>query len=417
METIKTAVVVVLLLLVLYGVYVVLNKPELAPVDTAWQQGTGEAPVVELGKPTDPQTLRPAGVGPEAGPPKPAPALSAPPLFDAPRTADAPVRNVNDDPHARRLQAPPAELTSPVAPATATVREAAPPVDLPPAKPASRTLIAAADEPAREPHVASPADTSAEPSRPSAYVTPKNLNVTDDAELPALRAFDSAWSSAVAQLQKQQWSEALLTLSFFYNAPDLSGEERQRLIDLLDPLAGRVIYSAEHTLEAPYEVQPGETLLNVADECRVPAALLQNINGLANPQSLAPGTKLKVLRGPFRAEVDLNGSELVLFCGKYYAGRFPISIGNDPPPRTGQYEVLAMQEGREYESRDGLRIPARAADNPYGNVWIDLGSDLAIHGSPDKIPAHGSLGCISLNSRDAADLFGILSAGSKVLVR
>ena len=36
-DTLKTAVVVVLLLAVLYGVYVVLNKPEQFPQELAWE--------------------------------------------------------------------------------------------------------------------------------------------------------------------------------------------------------------------------------------------------------------------------------------------------------------------------------------------------------------------------------------------
>ena len=59
METIKTAVVVVLLLAVLYGVYVVLNKQDLTPpsdVDT-WNE-TATLPQVDTGMPSSLDSLR-----------------------------------------------------------------------------------------------------------------------------------------------------------------------------------------------------------------------------------------------------------------------------------------------------------------------------------------------------------------------
>ncbi len=89
-------------------------------------------------------------------------------------------------------------------------------------------------------------------------------------------------------LQKGQWSDALLTLSFFFHDPEITGEERQRLLDLLDPLAGKVIYSKEHTLEVAYEVKPGERLDAIAQQLQVPVSLLQNINGIAIPMNSSP---------------------------------------------------------------------------------------------------------------------------------
>jgi LysM repeat protein len=241
------------------------------------------------------------------------------------------------------------------------------------------------------------------------------------------RVFQNAWNAAVGQLEKGQWEEALFTLSLRYNDPDVTGEARTRLMDLLDPLAGRVIYSNEHTMDPPYLVRPGDTLQSIADQHQIPMALLQNINGIRDPNALQPGTKLKVLSGPFRAEIDRKQSELVLFLDRYYAGRFAISVGNDPEPTPAEYVVKAKQPGREYYTRDQSKIPAKAPDNPYGDWWIGLGrdgvggdgpvGDVCIHGSPEPTPLHAGLGCVSLSSADAADVYHILSVGSKVVVR
>jgi hypothetical protein len=144
---------------------------------------------------------------------------------------------------------------------------------------------------------------------------------------------------------------------------------------------------------------------------------LKNINGIADPERLTPGSVLKMVRGPFRAEIILAKDELVLFLGDCYAGRFAVSIGNDPRPNPAELSVVGKQEGREYYAPDGSRIPPLAPENPYGRWWIDLGGDVCIHASAEATPTHGGLGCISLDSNDAADVFGILSIGSKVLIR
>ena len=94
-------------------------------------------------------------------------------------------------------------------------------------------------------------------------------------------------------MDSEQWASALLTLSLFYNNNELNADEHQQLVDLLDPLAGKVIYSNEHLLDRPYVVQAGETLEQIASQFQVPAALLQNINGIQNPNYLTPGTQLK----------------------------------------------------------------------------------------------------------------------------
>lgn len=432
METIKTAVVVVLLLAVLYGVYVVLNKPELAPPPqaAAWDEDTAAPPQVEMGVPNPLHGLQPMPLDQQAAqssPSTPAASLPADPTQIA---ASVPQASIT------RITAPDPAAVPPATPAPGASAPAAPSVSRSPLETEQAGTKLASASIAAEPLVtprhqaaagtpepvseddppAAPAGTDAQPQR-SIYAEAAKAEAQDRAEFRSIRAFDNAWNSAVAQLQKGQWSEALLTLSFFFHDPDLTGEERQRLLDLLDPLAGKVIYSDEHTLEGPYTVKPGERLADIAERFQLPVGLLQNINGIATPDALQPGTPLKVLRGPFRAEIDLKRSEMVLFLGKYYAGRFSVSVGNDPMPQASEYQVLAKEAGREYVGVNGVRIPPKSADNPYGALYLDLGNRVGIHGSPDKLPPSGGLGCLSLSAADVADVYGILSVGSKVTIR
>lgn len=226
----------------------------------------------------------------------------------------------------------------------------------------------------------------------------------------------NAIQTADRQYASDQRKEALSTLSIFYSTPNLTGEQRSELLSRLDPLAAEVIYSRRHLLETPHRVGQNETLIEIARRYEVPWQLLANINQIQDPVTVLPGTELKVVRGPFRAEVDLALSELTLFLGDLYAGRFPIGIGNDPRPKPGTFTVQDKQESRTYYDAAGSPVPPGSPDNPYGNAWIDLGGQLSIHGSPSTTNPTDK-GCISLAADYADDLYGILSQGSSVTIR
>lgn len=248
--------------------------------------------------------------------------------------------------------------------------------------------------------------------------TPPSLNA---ANVPASSAepnqgLANAIRTADRQYAAGQMLEALMTLSLFYNSPDLTSSDREALVSRLDPLAAAVIYSRRHLLEQPHRVGANETLMEVATKYEVPWQLLANINGIEDPVAILPGTELKVVRGPFRAEVDVARNELTIFLRDLYAGRFQINVGAQPAPEPGTYTVLEKQSARTFYDSNGSPVPPGDARNPYGTVWMDLGKQLCIHGSPDRSKPTTE-GCISLRGDQAEDLYGILSQGSSVTIR
>ncbi len=226
----------------------------------------------------------------------------------------------------------------------------------------------------------------------------------------------NAIRTADMQFRQDKRKDALSTLSIFYNTPNISAEQRGEMLARLDPLAREVIYSKRHLLEQPHRMSRNETLQDVAQSYNVPWQLLANINGIEDPLTILPGTELKVVRGPFRAEVNLTLKELTLFMGDYYAGRFPIAVGNDPVAVEGSYTIQDKQTGKTFYNRSGNPVAAGSPANPYGNFWMDLGNQLSIHGSPNPTRPTEN-GCISLAEDIADDLYGILSQGSSVTIR
>jgi lipoprotein-anchoring transpeptidase ErfK/SrfK len=231
--------------------------------------------------------------------------------------------------------------------------------------------------------------------------------------------FAEVMEAARQDLEAGQMTNALEQLSGWYNDPHLAPAEQQQLNQLLDQVAGTVVYSTQHLLEPPYEVQPGERLEDIAQRYNVPWQLLAKINGIDDPASLRPGERIKVVRGPFNAVVDLEKRELTLtLANGSYAGRFPIGIGQDQPPREGSFTVSDKVVDPVYHGRNSV-VGAGDQANPYGTRWIGLGTDLAIHGTDraENVGRADLPGSISMKPQDIEDVFDILATGSQVTIR
>ena len=473
MDTLKTAVIVVLLLAVVYGAYVVLSKPDAPlPQEIAWHDQKSSEPLqIDMGKSdqhspsssVENSTSKMDSMwssDKKANEPKPLNSAtstadkSAVETTEVPKPSAAgfgfpatPANLLSDKPVADRSGSEAGALGSVAAPnllgsgpslgsrnegnlgdsktgtssglpslpeLRSTSNDSKFPSDLSDAPSSGDGTLPKATDPSQP-----GSGTTAAPGTPDPSLGPisENSSASNSAQAVTTSAvYDAALREAQWQMDESKWQSVLFTLSKFIHSPDLNADQQRKLYDLLDPLAAKVIYSAEHLVEPAYEVRRGDRLADIAQTYQIPWELLANINGIENPDLLVPGTKLKILRGPFRADVNLHANELTLFTGQLYAGRFPISVGTDPAPKLGEYQILEKQTGRVYYAGDGRTIPADDSTNPYGRVWLGLGSELSIHSSPDGGDSSG-MGCISLSPLDASDVYSILSQGSPVVIR
>jgi len=220
------------------------------------------------------------------------------------------------------------------------------------------------------------------------------------------KAFADFIQAARDEIAQGKLAEVHKTLSLWYDNPQLSPEEACQITELLDYLAGKVIYSREHVLERPYTVISGDTLPRIARKYGVPWQLLAKINGIRDPEHLQPGQQLKVVRGPFEAVVHLDRHEMTIMLRGLYAGRFPIGIGRDQQGLEGVYSV----EDKVLQPED--------PSNPLGRYWIRLSDRIGIHGTndPRNIGTTGGPGSICLDDQDIEDVHDILSLGSRVQI-
>jgi LysM repeat protein len=434
MNTFKTAVVLATLLGVGYGMHVVLNKPADSGADNGWGDSSSE-PLASLNlnafkkvgsskqpdeQLTPPQVEIPTNVA--VATPSAEPTLT--PSLSAPTELAASSAVANPPP----VQ----EMPSSMAPSAGTSLASTVPLShntpMTTMTPVGPTPPATAVYPAETGGTASMIQTVSASSS-SEQATPAGQASTPSApgQLPGMLKrdpFEEAWQLAESQVQAQQFVEALMGLSLTLSTDQLNDEQRARSISLLDQLAGTVIYSKQHSLSAPYTVQPGDTWDSIALKVSLTPEFLSRVNQLSAIDPLQPGQTIKVVQGPFRAELSLARRELTLYLGRLYAGRFEVAIGRDLPQQVSQLDVASKDGPRPYYDRQtGQVVQAGAPENPYGNHWISLrdGSasgdqGLGIHSTGSRVQASDTRGCISVSEEDADDLKAILVVGSKISV-
>lgn len=224
----------------------------------------------------------------------------------------------------------------------------------------------------------------------------------------ATSGYAAARPAIQAALDRNELARAHVLLTNWYADPSLLPEERREVDRLLGQLAGTVIYSTEHRLEPPHQVQAGETLETIAKQYGATWQLLAKINGVTSPGAVQPGQMLKVVRGPFEAVVDLSEAELYLTVGGRYAGRFPVTVNEAGTPE-GLYKVTSKLA----QYRPG----SPAADGQGYAKSLTLGGAGGPGGASLSVGVVGGSEPIAVVASDMGDLFDILSEGSQVTVR
>ncbi|QDT70251.1 LysM domain protein [Planctomycetes bacterium MalM25] len=218
--------------------------------------------------------------------------------------------------------------------------------------------------------------------------------------------FDAAWQAAQTALQRNELPQAHRMLSKWRTEPNLTPTQRTQLESLLAQLAGTLVYSTQHFLAPPHRVEAGETLATIGEQYQVPWQLLAKINGVAKVDGVEPGQVIKVLRGPFAADVDLQRGELALMLDGVYAGKFPIRVEGATP---GEGAWMVGQKRLEPDALSASPVtPKVVLQSPTGQQ-VEL--------SATPTPSPGTTGRLTVASRDLSDLYDILSVGSAVTIR
>ncbi len=193
---------------------------------------------------------------------------------------------------------------------------------------------------------------------------------------------------------------------------------RPQLQEHLDRTAAAIFFQPQPHFVEPYVIEPGDRLEAIAAEYKVPWEYLSKLNR-TDPKRIQAGRRLKVVRGPFAAVVELTDFSLTVHLQGYYVRRFSVGIGRDGASPIGKFSVLNKVVNPQYTDPDGRVIASDDPANPLGERWIDLGNSYGIHGTidPDSIGKAASRGCIRLGHDEIVTVYDFLSVGSDVVLR
>lgn len=194
-------------------------------------------------------------------------------------------------------------------------------------------------------------------------------------------------------------------------------ESRDALRGRIDLLAQRIYFQQQPHYMPAHQVQPGDMLQSIGKQYNVSWQYLSKLNRV-DPQRIQAGQRLKVIKGPFSAVIDLSDYELTIHAYGYYVTRYPVGIGKDGSTPIGVFKVLNKQMDPTYYGPDEV-IDHDDPANPLGERWIDLGDSYGIHGTidPQSIGRSESRGCIRMLNEDVAAVFDLLVVGSEVTIR
>lgn len=194
-------------------------------------------------------------------------------------------------------------------------------------------------------------------------------------------------------------------------------EIRDQLMKRLSVVAYRIYFAPQPHYMEGHVVQAGDRLQNIAKDYDVSWEYLAKLNR-TDANKIRPGQKLKVIRGPFAAVVDLSDREMTIHSHGHFVARFEIGIGKDSPAPTGTHQVIEKQRDPTYHGPEGV-VANDDPQNPLGEYWLDLGDSYGIHGTIDDaaIGQSESQGCIRMKNRDIADVYDLLTQDSEVLIR
>jgi LysM repeat protein len=193
---------------------------------------------------------------------------------------------------------------------------------------------------------------------------------------------------------------------------------RPYIKDHIEQTAQSIYFSDLRHYMQPYVVQSGDRLQSIAKQHKVPWEYLVRLNHI-DPRRIRPGQKLKVIKGPFSARLDLSEFELTIHAHGYFVRRFSIGIGRDDKTPIGRFKVLNKLVNPTYFGPDGNVIDANDPQNPLGERWIDIGDGFGIHGTidPRSIGRAESRGCIRLLNSDVEIVYDLLGVGSEIIIR
>ncbi len=230
-------------------------------------------------------------------------------------------------------------------------------------------------------------------------------------------------------------------LTRLLDANALTAADRERAYGGINRLAEKLFFSPKivpgDSVSQAYVVKRGDSLAKVAraEKLGVDWRFVQRINALPTEKAVHPDMRLKLVYGPFNAEVIKSEFRFNLYAGegteRVMVASFPCGTGTNDSTPIGTFKVrtgskLINPEWRN--PRTGERFAANDPKNPIGERWIGLQgttpetakfTGYGVHGTvePQSIGKQMSMGCVRLGDAEVQVVYELIGDSSTVTIR
>lgn len=278
------------------------------------------------------------------------------------------------------------------------------------------------------PDLTAPRPTPAESAAVPSPTTPP-APLTSSTSTSSVRTLIEAGERALAS---GRLVEARVNLSRAYLSSEIASSDAEMIRQKLTQVNADLVFSPRVTpgdpLAESYTVQSGDVLERVRRrrELTPDWRFIARVNGLANPDRLKVGQKLKLVRGPFHAIVTKRDYRLDLFAGSpdepenwIYIRSFRVGLGEGNGTPVGTFRIRnRMANPWWVNPRTRERFEADDPKNPIGEHWLGwegigdskIHTGFGLHGTiePESIGQQRSMGCVRLLAPDIELLYELL---------
>ena len=169
--------------------------------------------------------------------------------------------------------------------------------------------------------------------------------------------------------------------------------------------------------DALYEVEPGDTLINIAKKFGTTVDLIKTANFLKN-DNINIHAKLKISKAKYKILIDKSQNILTLLSDNDIFKVYRVSTGLNNCTPVGNFKIVNKIIDPVWYTEKAI-VPAESPDNVLGSRWMGFNlSGYGIHGtvSPEKIGQQATQGCIRMLNAEVEELYKIIPVGTEATI-
>jgi len=204
-----------------------------------------------------------------------------------------------------------------------------------------------------------------------------------------------------------------LILKKYQNVENISDVQ-----DKLGRLNVAILFSKTMTdKDTLYEVEPGDTLTNIAKKFGTTVGLIKLANSLKS-DNIQARSKLKVSKVKYKILADKSQNILTLMSDNDVVKVYHVSTGENNCTPVGNFKIVNKIIDPVWYTEKAI-VPAESPDNVLGSRWMGFNlPGYGIHGtvSPEKIGQQATKGCIRMINAEVEELYAIVPIGTEVTI-